>query len=198
MGPERPTLALLTAATLLLFACHEQDASQANDEGEPRSAQMTVWENGYEAFVELEFAVAAVPVRLITHISEIATGFPRREGPVTFMLAGPSATILNHTEEKPARDGIYLPTLTFPTAGAWKVSISVPASYGDSEIHLPDITVYRSAEEALQAPEPTEPEGVSFLKEQQWQLSMRTAPARRENLTAQRKFPGRLLSPVEY
>ena len=192
MGLERPALALLAAGALLLPACHEHDADQSDDIVEPHSAQMTVWENGYEAFVEHEYPVAAVPVRLITHISEIATGFPRREGPVTFKLAGPSGALLEHSEEKPARDGIYLPTLTFPAAGTWKVSIRVPGSYGGAEIHLPDITVYGSAEEALQAPEPAEPEGVSFLKEQQWTLSMLTAPARRKNLTAHRKFPGRV------
>ena len=172
MGLERPALVFLAAGIFLLSACHENEADQSAAEPEPHAAQMTVWENGYEAFVELEYPVAAVPVRLITHISEIATGFPRREGPVTFLLAGPSAAILKHTEEKPARDGIYLPTLTFPAAGTWKISISVPASYGVAEIHLPDITVYGSAEEVLQAPAPAEPEGVSFLKEQQWQLSM--------------------------
>ncbi len=192
MGLERPALALLAAGALLLAACHEDGANHSDDENEPHTAQITVWENGYEAFVEHEYPVVAVPVRLVTHLSELASGLPRREGPVTFKLAGPSGALLEHTEEKPARDGIYLPTLTFPARGKWKVSINVPASSGVAEIHLPDIVVYGSAEAALQAPEPEEPEGVSFLKEQQWKLSMLTAPAERKNLTARRQFPGRV------
>ena len=62
------------------------------------TAQITVWENGYEAFVEHEYPVSGEPVRFITHISTIATGEPRREGPVTFLSRGPSGEESRHVE----------------------------------------------------------------------------------------------------
>ncbi len=189
---RRPSFFLLAAGALLLSGCDKDSANETDHEHEAQTAQITVWENGYEAFVEHKYPVAAVPVRLITHISEIATGFPRRAGPVTFRLAGPSGAALEHTEEKPARDGIYLPTLTFPAAGQWKVTIEVPASSGAAQIHLPEIAVYTTADEAAHAPAQAEPGGVSFLKEQQWKLSMLTVPVERRSLTARKKFPGRV------
>jgi len=195
MDISRGVVALLAAGTAFLPACydHHDPRQQHEDHGpEARTIQMTVWENGYEAFVEYEVPVANVPVRLITHISTTETGRPRSRGPVTFVLSGPSGEDTRHIEAGPARDGIYLPSLTFPASGEWSLVVEVPGTPATAKIHLGDIEVYASEHEALRSPAPVEVGGVSFLKEQQWKLSMRTASGSRMSMVERRQYPGRV------
>ena len=43
-------------------------------------------------------------------------------------------------------------------------------------VTLPPLTVFASQEEAKNAPEPAAPDGISFLKEQQWKILTQTEP----------------------
>lgn len=192
---------LVFMMVVALVSCHDHEHHHADheaqkdhhDHDEPNTAQVTIWESGLEAFVEYEYPVAREPVRFITHISELSTGEPRRDSSVVFEMEGPNGQSLEHTEERPARDGIYLPSITFSTPGTWRVSIRVVSSSGATRhIPLPDIQVFESPERAHAAGPEEEPEGISFLKEQQWKLSMVTQPTAKQTLSARRKFPGRV------
>jgi RND family efflux transporter MFP subunit len=90
----------------------------------------------------------------------------------------------------PARDGIYLPELTFPTPGEWRVSLRIPVDGQDVVVSLPPFTVFVSREEAQNAPEPAAPDGISFLKEQQWKILTQTEPVMRRPLTARLRLAG--------
>ena len=48
------------------------------------------------------------------------------------------------------------------------MTLQIPLAGQDHRLALPPVTVFASHEEARQAPEPPEPEGITFLKEQQW------------------------------
>ncbi len=193
MDISRAMVALLAAGIAILPACDGPGGHSGHDHDHgPHTAQVTVWENGYEAFVEYEYPVADVPVQFITHIAEIDTGEPRRDGPVTFVLRAPTGEETRHVEERVARDGIYLPTITFPSPGAWTVAVEVPGAPSPATTHLGDLEVYPTEDEAIHAPAPQEVDGISFLKEQQWKLSMLSAPAARRSLVARREFPGRV------
>jgi len=191
-------LVALVAVGLSLISCDEHD-HPVDVPAEPPTSTITVREDDLEAFIEHPYPVAGVPARFITHISDLSTGEPRRAGAITYELAGPAGESLEHSQERPDRDGIYLPSITFPTAGAWKVSVRVPAQIGKSiRVRLPDVLVYGSAEEARNAPAEDEIEGISFLKEQQWKLAMVTKAAARKRLSARRKFPGHVLHKTGY
>ena len=177
----------------LLAACnrakdHAHDgAHDAADE--PKSAQISVWTDRHEIFAEHRFVVAGTPTRFVTHVTDLKTLEPRREGPVRIRLALGQEPPLEHVEKAPSRAGIYEPQLTFPKAGEWNVSVFIPTDGGEAEVKLPPVKVFASAAEAAKAPEPEAPTGISFLKEQQWKILSGTEPATKRKLVEQLRLP---------
>lgn len=146
------------------------DAHQHGDE----NSQITVWDERFEIFLEHPLIEVNESVPFVTHVSDLVTLEPRKNGPVTFILQLGSAAPIKHTESEPARDGIYIPELTFPKPGDWNVSLAIPLNGEDHNISLPPIKVYSSHHE-LHAVLPTgQVDGISFLKEQQWKIPTKT------------------------
>ena len=150
------------------------DVHQHGDE----NSQVTVWDERFEIFLEHPLIAVNEPVQFVTHVSDLATLEPRKSGPVTFILRLGSTAPIKHTESKPARDGIYIPELTFPKPGDWTVSLAIPLEGKDHIISLPPVKVYASHDK-LHAALPTgQVDGISFLKEQQWKIPSKTEPVR--------------------
>ena len=106
------TLTAFTSIVSLAFAaagCRKQES--ATDQSDPehaaevKTAQITVWTNGYEIFAEHMPPVVGRGTRFITHVSEIATGKPRRSGGVKFVLRQ-GTTTFDHPQAAPERPGI--------------------------------------------------------------------------------------------
>ncbi|MCF7958821.1 MAG: efflux RND transporter periplasmic adaptor subunit [Phycisphaerae bacterium] len=136
--------------------------------GDEKSSQMTVYDDLIEVFLEHPYLVAGNGAEFVTHVSYMRSGMPRTEGPVTFVIQKGQEKPIEHIEKAPARDGIYIPTLTFPNSGRWKLSLAVPGGEGEHRIDLEDVLVYANQQEADDAPDQEELEGISFLKEEQW------------------------------
>ncbi|MCZ6597138.1 MAG: HlyD family efflux transporter periplasmic adaptor subunit [Planctomycetota bacterium] len=175
-----PTTRLIPGAcavVALASACGESEAlaSQAGNaqEVEERSIQVTVWSDRHELFIEYPVPVAGEPIVFVTHVTDHLTTRPRTAGGITFRFTSPGGEALEHPAPEVARDGIYLPEIPFPTAGVWFWEIEVPAPGGPDRIALPAIEVFATHEEADAAELPEAPEGISFLKEQQWRLRTR-------------------------
>ena len=143
-----------------------------------QNSQITVWDERFEIFLEHPLIAVNEPVAFVTHVSDLLTLEPRKSGPVTFTLRLGSAAPVKHIESKPARDGIYIPELTFPKPGNWTVSLAIPLDGKDHIVPLPPIKVYSSDDE-LHAALPTgQVDGISFLKEQQWKVPTKTETVR--------------------
>ena len=149
----------------------DQGAGHAHGGG---GSQVTVWSDRFEIFIEHPLVAVDQPTEFVTHVSDLATLEPRRQGPVTFMLRFGSESPVEHVELKPARDGIYIPELTFPKPGDWNVSLVIPVEGEDHVVDLSPVKVYASQAEADHAPASEEIEGISFLKEQQWKIPIKT------------------------
>jgi multidrug efflux pump subunit AcrA (membrane-fusion protein) len=149
----------------------DQVHDHAHGEG---NAQITVWSERIEIFLEHPLLAVNEPAEFVTHVSDLVTLEPRRRGLVTFMLRFGSDSPIEHIEPKPARDGIYIPELTFPKAGDWVVSVVVLVDGEDHVVELPPVKVYASHAELDNAPAPEEIEGIGFLKEQQWKIPSKT------------------------
>src|SRR5688500_9221234 len=83
----------------------QEHGLEATHEPEVKTAQITVWTNGYEIFTEHTPPVVARGTRFITHISELETGQPRRIGAVKFVLRQGTA-VFEHPQAAPERPGI--------------------------------------------------------------------------------------------
>jgi cobalt-zinc-cadmium efflux system membrane fusion protein len=169
----------------LIAGCHKHD----HEHGEPKTAQITVWTNGYEIFVEHQAPVVNEPMQFVTHVTDLQTFEPRREGPVTFVMQQAGQRMV-HAEAKPARDGIYLPKLKFPKEGDWELSVVIPSGGTNPTISLGKIEVHGDPHDAAHAEFPEPPEDISFLKEQQWKLPMATELAGKRTLVERVRVPG--------
>ena len=159
-------MALWMTATFCVAQDHGHDHG-AHGHGEGRAIAFTVWTDTIEIFAEHPFVVKGTPVPFVTHVTDLKTFLPRTQGPVTFVISHGSQR-LEHVDPAPARDGIYIPELVFPKTGTWSVVLQIPMNGTTHEVTFPAVEVYATQDEADQAPDPVEPEGFSFLKEQQW------------------------------
>ncbi len=152
--------------------------------GEGGSAQVTEWSERFEIFLEHPLIAVNKPTQFVTHVTDLVTLEPRRQGPVTFILRYGSQTPIECVDPKPARDGIYIPALTFSKAGDWNVSLKIPLAGRDYVVALPPVKVYASQEEIDHAPAAAQIEGIGFLKEQQWKIPSKTEPVQMRQTAA--------------
>jgi membrane fusion protein, heavy metal efflux system len=162
---------------------HEGEGAHEHEE---KTAQISVWTNGYEIFAEHKAPVANKPMNFVTHITDLETLEPRREGPVRFILQPESGAALEHLQAAPARAGIYIPGLIFPQPGKWQVRVVIQ----DKTIHLGSVDVFDDDHKAAHAEIPEVPEGISFLKEQQWKILSKAEPVSTRTLAERVRIPG--------
>jgi RND family efflux transporter MFP subunit len=150
--------------------------------------QVTVWTDHIEVFLEHPVLVAGVPAAFATHLTDLRTLGPVGADPVVFVLRQGDAPPLEHTEAAPKRPGIYVPDLVFPRPGEASLSLRIR----DQIVELPKLTVHAARGKARQTPAP---EGVALLKEQQWQLGVRTEPVSRRRLVERVRVPAVVAAP---
>ncbi len=177
----------------LLNGCSRQEPAAAADGhghgGDAKTAQINVFGERHEIFAEHRLVVAGTPTKFVTHVTDLKTLEPRREGPVRYQLRLGQEQPIVQEEKTPTRAGIYEVMLTFPKAGDWNVALVVPTEEGEKTIAFPPVKVFASAEEAAKAPEPEAPSGISFLKEQQWKILSGTEPVSKRKLVEQLRLP---------
>jgi hypothetical protein len=175
---------------------HDHPPEAQSDEGhshegeEEKTAQVTLWDEDFEIFLEHRLLVVGNPTKFITHITHTDTWEPRRQGTVTFVMRHGEDKVVEQVVEAPEREGIYIPTLTFPKAGAWNVSLVIPKGEQSKLVELPPFQVYASRDEAFHADVPEPPDGISFLKEQQWKIVTATSPVVRRPMTEHLRLVG--------
>ncbi len=153
-------------------AAHDDHAHDA----EPKTAQITVFGERHEVFAEHRLVVAGTPTKFVTHVTDLKTLEPRREGAVRFQMKLGQEAPVEQVEKAPTRAGIYEAMLSFPKAGDWSVVLVVPTEEGDKTIAFPPVKVFANVHDVEHAEVPEPPSGISFLKEQQWKILAGTEP----------------------
>lgn len=172
---------------------HEHGNGESHDDhshpDEAKTAQITVFGERHEVFAEHRLVVAGTPTKFVTHVTDLKSLEPRREGPVRFVLRLGQEAPIEHVEKTPTRAGIYEAMLTFPKAGDWSVTLAVPTESGEKIIAFPPVKVFADAHEVEHAEVPEPPSGISFLKEQQWKTGAGTEPVTKRMLVEQLRLP---------
>lgn len=185
---------VFVAAVTLLNGCRDSQtaANQSRDHGEePQTTQITVWTDRHEVFVEHRAPVAGKPTMFITHVTELHTLEPRREGMVKFFLRQ-GETVAEHSQAAPDRAGIYLPGIVFPKAGDWQLTLLIPTDGTNAPVELGTIKVYADERAAEHAEVADGPEGLSFLKDQQWKIHSKTEPVARRRMVERLRVAARV------
>ncbi|MCI0747588.1 MAG: efflux RND transporter periplasmic adaptor subunit [Verrucomicrobia subdivision 3 bacterium] len=168
-----------------------RDSRRSENDGhehEEKTAQITVWTDRYEIFAEHTAPVVNKPTRFITHVTDLKTAEPRTEGMVKFVLRQ-GETTFEHPQAEPQRPGIYIPAITFPKTGDWQAALLVPTNGSNAVVEMGAIKVYPDDHSAAHAEFPEAPEGISFLKEQQWKILTRTEAVTRHKLVERVPVP---------
>jgi len=170
---------------------HDHDHAEGHDHGdEAPTRQWTLVDHGVELFVEHPLPVVGEAVRFVVHVTDIASGAPRTTGAATLALQRDGSPPVSVRVDAPARAGIYLPELTLPAAGEWRATFTLANAGGDVALALPAIKAYADDEAAHHAELPAPPEGIAFLKEQQWRLKTRIAAVGRQRLVEELRVAG--------
>ena len=189
-----PGLSVVASLGLvLLLGCKRDHAHSDGDDHhhdeEPKTAQITVWGERHEIFAEHRFVVAGTPTKFVTHVTDLQTLEARREGSIKFMLRQANEAPIEQVEKAPTRAGIYEAMLKFPKAGDWNVSVSIPTEDGEKTIALPSVKVFATKHDADHGEVTAAPEGISFLKEQQWKILSKAEPVTKRRLVERVQVP---------
>ncbi|MCI0534192.1 MAG: efflux RND transporter periplasmic adaptor subunit [Verrucomicrobiales bacterium] len=186
-------LLLTTCVAVALVGCRRGGDDHSHEDHpqgeEPKTAQITVWGERHEIFAEHRFVVADTPTKFVTHVTDLKTLEPRREGPIKFALRQGNEAPIAQVENATIRAGVYEVMLKFPKAGDWNVSVSIPTEEGEKTVALPPVKVFASAGDAQPGDEPAALEGISFLKEQQWKILLKAEPVMKRRLVERVKLP---------
>ncbi len=172
------------------------DHSDAHAEETPTTA-FTVWQDGYEIFLEHEVIVVGKAVRFITHVTNLASSQPRTSGPVTFIFQQGDEEPIRHLEPQPKRPGIYIPERVFANSGIWKMGLNIPEETGERTLSLPSVHAYAARNEIPHHHDEEDGNGISFLKEQQWNIDFFTQPAVARELKERLRLTGVVTLPSE-
>src|SRR5688572_23756309 len=71
---------VLCLGTVLLASCGREGVSASPPEEDEKTAQVTVWSDRFEIFLEHRVLVVNTPTKFITHVTDLTTLEPRREG----------------------------------------------------------------------------------------------------------------------
>jgi membrane fusion protein, heavy metal efflux system len=170
---------------------HDSDSAQWDHDHEELTHRVTTWSDRFEIFAEFEPVTAGRAFELVTHVTSLETREPRRGGPLRLMLRR-GGRVVKLVTDQPAQPGIYLTEVTLDEAGSWEMSIDFPGMDGGGTVRLPAIEVHADAHDAAHAEVAPVPDGISFLKEQQWRIRLGTERASRRRLVERLVFHGQV------
>src|SRR5688572_4861157 len=190
-----PRRVLGSICTALIAAGCVESSSSPPESHHHETEQRTVWTDRFEVFIEHELIAAGIPATFVTHVTDLGKSEPLRAGALRFELGSGGQPPLEVVDPAPARPGIYLPKLRFPGAGAWDIDLHIGVDGGEARVSLGSFTVYASHEETHLAGKAEHPEGIVFLKEDQWKLGTRTEPVAKRRMVERLRVPGRVAAP---
>ncbi len=125
-------LCLISVLILCLAGCQTDTSQEPDAHEEVEATQITLFNNEVELFIEHPPFVVGEPTRFVTHVTHLDQWSPRTSGEIHLVLSMPGEAPIEIHDPAPARDGIYIPTLTFPKEGTWNIEVRVPLKDGTS------------------------------------------------------------------
>ncbi len=163
----KTVIAATLAAGLLVSAC--DDAEIALEEPEIGAVVVTQWNDSTELFLEYPHVVAGEQTgNWAVHLTDMEDFKPIRSGTLTVHFMSGQTRAETFQVDAPIRDGIFLLDPVVRRPGVYRVELELTSPQVNSRHTLPQVRVYASVEEALEAEMVEDEGGIGFLKEQQW------------------------------
>lgn len=192
----RPTAALVLAA--LLAACGGPATDRAgSDDHAHAAATVTTWTDSLELFLEVPAQIADRPGDpWAIHLTRLRDWSPVREGTLTLFFTGPDGSAHSVRADAPARPGIFTPAPTLPSAGRYRLEMELRSRGRQHEIPVGEIRVYGNEGDVPHEEPAPSGDGITFLKEQQWEVPFGVAAAERRAIPASIAASGELTVPA--
>jgi len=154
---------------------------------------ITIWGDSVELFFEHPALVVGQGGEAwAVHLTDLKTFLPVDEGSLTLRFFTPSGGELVHTEDAPARAGVFSPAPTFAEPGMHDLMVELTGGQVSDRIFVGPVIVYATADEIPELPE-AEAVGISFLKEQQWPIEFETVAATQRDIPRSIAASGRIV-----
>ncbi len=180
---------------------HDHGDGHAHDDhgsAELEPVTITKHTDAFTVFAEFPRLIVGQPADFLVHLTVRADGSAFHTGTmqatVTDRFGGESMYVL----EKPKRDGLFVPTITFRVAGQYQLELDITGAQASEVIELGNLTVYEdlnAAKEAADKEHAEDDDAISFLMEQQWLIGLQVEQATQREMREGMRVVGRLDTP---
>ncbi|MDX1385697.1 MAG: hypothetical protein R3190_18745, partial [Thermoanaerobaculia bacterium] len=154
----------------------EEDHEHDGDHSHGGGIAVTSWTEASELFFEYPPLTAGEKSEpWAVHLTRLDDFSPVTEGTLTAAFRGPGGTVYTTEATAPIRPGIYAIAPSLPAPGSYDVVMVVEGPQLADRIPAGRVEVLPPGSDPPQPPEP--PDGISFLKEQQWVIDFAVARA---------------------
>lgn len=157
---------------------HEH-AAESQREG---SGAVTKWSDETELFMEYPELIVGQEATFAVHLTRLSDFKPISDSEVYFTFRSGEGAEFSVRETQVQVPGIYGPDVTFEQAGRYDLTIEIFGMVNDT-LHVHGIPVYNAADEIPQTHSEEDPNLITFLKEQQWDIPFGTQEVHRRSLT---------------
>jgi membrane fusion protein, heavy metal efflux system len=166
---------LAVALSLALSACerlphighhHPPDEGHAH-QGADAALAYTHFTDQTELFVEFPALVVGQSSRFLAHVTRLADFKPLTAGTLDVILETPAGPTARFRVREPARDGLFIPTVSPREAGTFRLVVEIEADDLRARHDLGPVTVFAAAGDVV-LPEGEQEGEIVYLKEQQW------------------------------
>ncbi len=156
---------------ITIFACCSHDLSNdsVHDDHEGSSIAVTQYTDSTEIFMEYPELIVNEEAKFLIHLTDLKNFKAVIEGVLFIEFISQKGIKTSLTEDRPTRDGIYIPSIKFTEAGNYKMIITLKGQQVSDKIIIENIIVYRNENE-IPYSEDGSSSNISFLKEQQWKI----------------------------
>ncbi len=177
---------------------HGHDDHSHGDGEELPGESVTLWTDKAELFMEWDPFIVGRESRFLAHLTDMTNPSAFKavaEGKVTVTVTVANAESARAEAAKPARLGIFIPSLKPETAGACTLTLSLESAALVETFDISPCTVYADLASAKAASDESEtPWQIGFLKEQQWPIEFATAAARQEAIVPNKTVNAKILA----
>ena len=162
---------------------HSQEAtSQTGSSQREGSGAVTQWTGETELFMEYPEIIVGRQATFAVHLTRLSDFTPIANSEVYFTFRSDDGTEISARETEVQVPGIYGPDITFRQAGRYDLTIEIYGMVNDT-LQVNGIPVYNSANEIPDVHAEEDPNLITFLKEQQWDIPFATQVVQQRTLT---------------
>lgn len=156
---------------------HSQEATSQRE----GSGAVTQWTDETELFMEYPEIIVGQEATFAVHLTRLSDFSPIADSEVYFTFRSDDGTEITRRETEVQTAGIYGPDITFQQAGRYDLTIEIYGMVNDT-LQVNGIPVYNSTDEIPLTHAEEDPNLITFLKEQQWDIPFGTREVKQRTL----------------